>query len=240
MRAEEALGVRWYKLLLERAAERTYARSAVVWREGTVTEGLFLLDSGVLRLTREAGGGQQVVLGEAAAPAAILTPGLFDGGPNCTTAKAVAECIVHVVARASLLHLCHDNPDLLLELTAALSWRDRRAADFIDLVTIGTVRHRVARLLFDLRRQAGSTRLALPHSHGTLAQSLGTVREVLFRSLKHLQSEGVLQFRGSEIVIEDEQALREAAGISHDADPVFDHHATSPTPRYFAVPLRRS
>jgi CRP-like cAMP-binding protein len=238
MRLAETLDARWYKLLLHRAHERTCARTCALWIEGAPTEGLLLLESGTLRLTRKDKCGQQIAVGEESAPAAILTPGLFDGGLNCITARALTDCTVHVVARSSFLTLCQQNPDLLLQVTTALSQRDRRTADFIDLVTVGNVRQRVARLLIDLMRQSGSTRIALPHSQGTLAQSLGTVREVLFRSLKHLQSEGVLRFRGNEIVIENEQALSEAADSVHDADPVFDLHATTPTPRYLALLLR--
>jgi CRP/FNR family transcriptional regulator len=237
MRLAETLDARWYKLLLHRAEERTCARTCALWIEGAPTEGLFLLESGTLRLTRKDRCGQQIAVGEESAPSAILTPGLFDGGPNCITAIALTDCTVHVVARSSFLALCQQNPDLLLKLIAALCRRDRRTADFVDLVTVGNVRQRVARLLLDLMRQNGNKRLALPHSHGTLAQTLGTVREVLFRSLKHLQSEGVLRFRGSEIVIEDEQALSQAAGNHDDADLVFDRHATSPTPRYLALLL---
>jgi CRP/FNR family transcriptional regulator len=237
MRLAEDLDARWRKLLLSRAAQRACACGDVLWIEGAATEGLFLLDTGTLRLTRAANGGQQAVVGEESAPAAILTPGLFDGGPNCTTAKAVTRCIVYVVPRSSLLALCHEHPELLLKLTSALSSRDRRAADFIDLVTAGTVRRRVARLLMDLMLQGGSNRLALPGSQGALAQSLCTAREVLFRTLKQLQSEGVLRFRASEIVVDDERALREAAGITQDADPVFDRHAASPSPRYVALRL---
>jgi CRP-like cAMP-binding protein len=207
--------------------------------EGSTTDGLFLLRDGTLRFTRQDDSSHDTVLGEETGPAAILTPGLFDGGLNCTTATAVTDCTVHLVRRTALLDLCHETPDLLLTLTAALSRRDRRTADFIDLVTVADVRQRVARLLLDLCHQCGATRLVLPHSHSTLAQSLGTVREVLFRSLKHLQAAGVLRFRGGDIVIEDECGLRDAAGVRGDVDPVFDRDAAPPTPCYLALLLRR-
>jgi CRP-like cAMP-binding protein len=233
MQPVETLDLRWYRLLLGRAAEQIYARNSILWKEGDATEGLFLLDSGALRLTRETGDSHANVLGEESGPAAILTPGVFDGGPNCTSARAVTDCFVRLLPRPELLDLCHENPDLLLKMAAALSCRDRRTAEFIDLVTVASVRQRVAHLLLDLMRQNGTQHLELPYSHSTLAQGLGTVREVLFRSLKQLQSEGVLHFRGSDIIVENARALREAAGISDR--PVFTRYATSPTPRYLAL-----
>jgi CRP-like cAMP-binding protein len=238
MQPAETLGVRWYRLLLGQAAEHIYVRNSVLWTEGSVTEGLFLLESGTLRLTGDTGNSHANVLGEESGPAAILTPGLFDGGPNCTSARAITDCLVHLVPCRKLLALCRENPDLLWKMAAALSCRDRRTADFIDLVTVASVRQRVARLLFDLMRENGTVHLELPHSHSILAQNLGTVREVLFRSLKQLQCEGVLHFRGGEIVVENERALREAAGISDR--PVFTRHATSPTPRYLALVVGRT
>jgi CRP/FNR family transcriptional regulator len=239
MRPAVELGDRSYGLLLDRSTERAYARGCVIWTEGAITEGLFLFESGTVRLSRENDDGRNTTVGEESAPAAILTPGLFDGGPNCTTAKAVTDCGVHVVAHNRLVGLWHENPELLLTLACALSCRDRRTAVFIDLVTVATVRQRVARLLLDLMRQSRTRHLGLPHSQATLAQTLGTVREVLFRSLKQLQSEGVLRFRGAEIVIENEQALRAAAGNCHCIEPVFDGHATPPTPCYVALLLTR-
>ena len=153
MRVAGTVGAEWYRLLLRGAAERIYERTAVLWGEDSATEGLFLIDAGAVRLTRKVIGDRQIVVGEKPSPTAIITPGLFDGGLNCTTAKAMTNCVVHVLPRSRLIRLCHESPDLLLKLIVPFSGRDRRAADFMDLVMIGSVRQRVARLLLDVARQ---------------------------------------------------------------------------------------
>jgi CRP/FNR family transcriptional regulator len=76
---------------------------------------------------------------------------------------------------------------LLLRLLTDISRRVRQTSDFIDLITVGSIRQRVARVLIDLVDECGNPAINLPCSQAKLGRSIETVREVVFWPLKHLQ-----------------------------------------------------
>ena len=97
---------------------------------------------------------------------------------------------------------------LLLELS-------ERAAAFVAEIggsAFGTVRQRIARHLLDLasERQRGSG-LVAPISQQHLADAVGTVREVVVRTLRELRREGLLETaRGGITITAPERLLAEA------------------------------
>ena len=48
-----------------------------------------------------------------------------------------------------------------------------------------------------------------------MAALIGTAREMVGRSLKNLEEEGVIRMERNRIVIADEAALRKMAGVAH-------------------------
>jgi CRP/FNR family transcriptional regulator, cyclic AMP receptor protein len=97
---------------------------------------------------------------------------------------------------------------LLLELSA-------RVAAFTTEIggsAFSTVRQRVARHLLDLATQGqNSSELTAPVSQQKLADAVGTVREVVVRTLRDLRREGLLETRRGGIgVLAPERLLAEA------------------------------
>src|SRR6266511_2293016 len=94
------------------------------------------------------------------------------------------------------------------------SIRRRRSAWQIGTSTFASVRQRIARHLLDLasERQRGSE-LVAAISQQDLADAVGTVREVVVRSLRELRHEGMLQTgRGGVAITAPERLLDVADG----------------------------
>ena len=224
----------WFHALAQRAARREYVCGEVFFEEREPANELFLLSTGTVRLTRRTSSGESIVVGEETAPCILITPGVFDGGNNCVTAAAASDGLAHVLEAGTFKRFCMDHPNVLLQLLTDFSRRIRQTSEFIDLVTVGSIRQRVARVLLDLVDDCGDAAINLPCSQAKLALSIGTVREVVFRHLKHLQSEGVLHFHGSEIVVDNLGALQVAAGAPIGSSHVFGPYATPAIPAYIA------
>jgi CRP/FNR family transcriptional regulator len=71
---------------------------------------------------------------------------------------------------------------------------------------------RLARLLLELRNQAGSDEFAMTLTHQELASRLGTVREVVSRNLARFRAEGLLQMQGQRLKVLD------AGGLEREAE----------------------
>lgn len=164
------------------------------------------------------------------APAAIITAGLLDGGLNGATAVARSDCTARILLREAFMAFCRRHPDLALRLMSEIGTHLRRMAAFVDLVTAAGIQQRLARVLLDLRDEAGSEQFALPCGQAELAARLGTVRELIYRHLKLLEARGVLRFAGKQIVVTDSAALLCAAGVSIVTEHVFEPHAAPPHP----------
>ena len=217
------------------AVKHIHTKGDVVFSEDFSAEGLYLLARGSLRLTCKSALGGSLILREQTAPAAIVSLGLLDGGPNCATATASSESMTYVLLRDAFLRLCHDNPDVTIRLLGEIAGHLRRTSAFIDLVTATGTCQRLARALLELMEEAGSPSFELPSTHAELACRLGTVRELIYRNLKALESRGVLQFSGKQIVVHDAVALRSAAACSTGAAHMFEAHAGSPIPACFVL-----
>lgn len=188
------------------------------------------------RLAKALGG--SVVRREQTAPAALMTAGLFDGGLNWATASASSGCTIYVLRRKPFVRFCRRNPHLTIRLLSEVGGHLRRTSAFIDLITAGGTCQRPARVLLDLMDEGGSARFALPYSHAELGARLGTVRELIYRNLKLIESRGVLQFSGKEIT-ERVAALSAVARVYSGAVRVFESQAAPPIPACFVVEALR-
>lgn len=220
--------------LAQRIGSRLFASGELLFSENEQVDSLFVVSSGVVRLSRRTSSGESIRIGEESAPCVLITPGLFDRGSNCATAAAATDVSAYVLRPRAFKLFCRQHPNILLCLLAEISRRLRQTSEFIDLVTVGSIRQRVARALLDRMNECGSPVFHLPCSQAKLALSIGTVREVVFRHLKQLQSEGVLHFHGSEFVVDDLRSLQAAAGGKIGSAQIFGPHTTPSIPAYMA------
>lgn len=222
--------------LAKTAVVARFSAGEVFFNQDERADRMFMLTAGAVSLTRRSLTGQAMPIGQEIAVRALITPGLFDGGSAHVTATALGNCAALIVPASAFAALCSKYPEIPFSVLAEFSRCMRRATDFIDLLTIGSIRQRVARVLFDLVDESGASALHLPCTQAKLALSIGTVREVVFRHLKQMQSEGVLHFHGSAIVIDDLAALRLAAGAPPGSEHVFGPRATPSIPAYIVHP----
>ncbi len=231
----EGLGRRRCDLLTRHAIEREYARGEIACREDSPSDGLLILAQGSLRLSVATGLGNPVLMRVQAAPAAIITAGLLDGGPNGVTAVASCPCVMHVVLRDSFIRYCGRHPDLLIRLVTEIGGHLRRTSAFIDLIIATGTRQRLARALLDLMDEAGTSEFVLPCNHAELAARLGTVRELIYRNLKLLEARGILSFSGKHIAVTDAVGLMSEAGRPAGSPHVFESHGALPNPACFIL-----
>ena len=112
--------------------ESTYRPGSVMLSEGEQGLGLFILTKGSVRITRKhSPDGAEQVLGTAGAGDVIGEMALLDDLPRSATVTAVDEVTVLKLPlwefRRFLRHSLKNDPDVGLDLLAALSRRLRRA-----------------------------------------------------------------------------------------------------------------
>jgi CRP/FNR family transcriptional regulator len=138
-----------------------------------------------------------------------LVPAL-DGGANPVTVDAVTSTTLYYVPCAECRQILADHCDLAHAVLEHLATEVRRLSDMVESLALHSVRTRLARFLLDYAE--GRT----PARHWTqeeIAAHIGTVREMVGRTMRDLAQDGLIRReRGRIIVVDRARLQREAVG----------------------------
>jgi CRP/FNR family transcriptional regulator len=193
------------------AIPRTFGPGEFLFHEGEPCQGLYVLTSGAVKIIKTTPSGRQILLGIEAAPSTVAEVPVFDGGAYPATVQAIEETQVLLILKRDFTELCHRSPGLALKFLEVFGRRLRQLVGLVELVTFGSVRQRLARMLLEFAEGARMEAFALPATHEELASRLGTVREVVTRNLSRFQAEGFVRVQRREIEVLDRQGLEAEA-----------------------------
>jgi CRP-like cAMP-binding protein len=195
-----------------RAVPRHYLAGECVFNEGESCAGLYVVESGHVRIFKSSAGGREQVLSIDGAGASVAELPVFDGGNYPASVAAVDDATLLFISKQDFQALCLTHPQVALKVLRVVGARLRRLVGIIEELSFTTVRHRLVSLLLRLakkegKRDAGGTSIALPASNQELASQIGTVRELVSRNLSRLQAEGLIQMNGRSVVIRNLKSL---------------------------------
>lgn len=199
------------------ATKRSYARGEILFTEGESASGFFLVATGSVKLSKISPDGKEKVLHFAYAGETFAEAAFFGDGRYPAEARALEKVEALYFPRDAFMGLLERNPRFSLNLIVTLSLSVRRFARQIEELTFAEVPTRLAAYLIELAEKKsttfqGKTYLDLEIKKGELASHLSTVSETLSRSLKRLKDEGVIDVKGSRVVIHNMPRLKEIAG----------------------------
>jgi CRP/FNR family transcriptional regulator len=197
--------------LAARAIERRYQAGEILYTAGSKPGGLLVVTAGRVRIVRGRGGRQHLVHEELPG-GALGEVAIFDGGNYPATAIAAEPTRCVLIPQGVLLAIMTDHPEVALLFLRRLAERTRLLVDRLDAVVAQEVAGRVARLILQRHREAGVEVFTLGSTQHEVAEAVGTVREVLVRSLRQLRNRGVIESAGrGRLRVRDVQALTDLA-----------------------------
>ena len=187
--------------LAARTSRKRFQKGELLFAEGDPRTDLFLVASGKIRIFKLSSSGREQVLPWKAAGSSFAELPVFDGGNYPAAASAMENAEVLSISRKDFQVFAVSTPEVGLKVIAVDGSRLRRLVGIIEELSFTTVRQRLIALLL---KQAGAARtpsgeevrVELTKSHQDLAAELGTVRELVSRSLSRLQAEGFLEVEG--------------------------------------------
>lgn len=179
-------------VLVTLATERSYTADEVIFTAGSPANGLYLVMDGGVRVVRGRRDRQHVVHVEKSGGTLGEVP-LFAGGGYPATAIASEACRCIILSHSALRAAVASSPDFAFLLLERLAQRVRGLVERLDRVTSQTVPARLAKYLLDRRRAGSASQLvSLGVTQAQLAEELGTVREIVVRSLRTLCDQGLI------------------------------------------------
>jgi CRP-like cAMP-binding protein len=187
-------------------------RGEILSFEGERSEAIYTVVSGVVKTYKTSTDGKEQIF-------RIVRPGgTFNDAPvlgdslNLVTAEAMSAVELYGVKQADMAALIAEYPAVARNAIVQLS---RRVQDLVTLVEDFSFLHvtgRVAKMLLTYLQPDGAEHPRLTQQE--MAALIGTAREMVGRSLKNLEDEGIIRMERSRIVIADEPALRKMAGVA--------------------------
>lgn len=198
--------------LAQRAVQRHYSSGEIVFGEGEPCAGLYVVQSGHVRIFKTSVNGREQVLNIDGPGSSVAELPVFDGGNYPASVAAVDDATLLFVSKQDFQSLCLAHPQVALKVLRVVGARLRRLVGIIEELSFTTVRHRLASFLLHSAQRQGKetsvgTEILLPASNQELASQIGTVRELVSRNLSRLQAAGLIQMDGRTVLILNRKGL---------------------------------
>ena len=182
----------------------------VIFIEGEPAEKLYFLARGWVKATRmSVDGREQAMLfleaGEIFGDVAVFTQTSYPG-----TVVALEDVDVWVLPADEFMRLLSQDVVLAMAIIRRLSERVQHYVGIVEDLSLRSVEARLANTLLQ-HAEKQDVQWIVPRRHWTtfdeMATRLGTVRDVLSRALKTLETDGLLKVEKNQIIVLDRQGL---------------------------------
>ncbi|MEM9074696.1 MAG: Crp/Fnr family transcriptional regulator [Myxococcota bacterium] len=202
--------------LAEAAEVRKAPKGAPLFSEGQDAEGLWVVRTGEVKLTKSGRDGREQIIYLARPGKAIVEGVRFDGGAYPASAIAMRAASAILISNDFLSTLGERHPRIIRMLVDLRAKRTDRTLQLVSDLSLRTVPARLASFLCTLvamREAKGqdAKNLVRDLTTETVAGRLGTVREEISRGLAYLERQGALSVSPDLIEVKDLTRLEQIA-----------------------------
>jgi CRP/FNR family transcriptional regulator len=195
--------------LAEAAIRRTYAPDETVFLSGEPCRAVYFIVRGQVRVYRLSTGGQKQVLAVLGPGQAFNTvPPFLEEAVSHATAEALTTVTLYAIRKADYLRLMRECPNLAMVVLREFAQRLDHLTGLVEDLALHSVTGRLARFLL---QQGEGESVARQWTQAEIAEQLGTVRDVVGRSLRGFEDRGLIRMERGQIVLLDRKALEEEA-----------------------------
>jgi CRP/FNR family transcriptional regulator, cyclic AMP receptor protein len=185
-------------------SRRSFPRSTTIIAAGDMTDSLYVVISGRLKVMMTDDDGGEVIL-------AILGPneffgemGLLDDHPRSASVVAIEPCELLSLAKRDFKKCMAENFEMTMTVLRGIVKRLREADKKIGSLALMDVYGRVARLLLEMSETIDGQKVVTKKlAKQDIAKMIGASREMVSRVMKDLQTGGFIEVRGGSIFLKD-------------------------------------
>ena len=198
---------------------KVFARGKDIFKENTYPQGVYVLDSGKVKIYQKTAGGFQQIMnihiaGEIFGYRPLLCDEKFP-----VSATAIESCVVSFIPKKYFFLLLRRSGTLSTLLLRFLSFEFTVWVNTISNVTQRSVRERLLLNLLILVEKYRIKKLwpvEITLSRADFASLIGTSNETLARIIKGLKQDHYISFRGRTIIINGPEQLKKITNLIHD------------------------
>jgi CRP-like cAMP-binding protein len=196
---------------------RVAASGAFLFHKDDPGQHLLVIHKGRVKIVTEAADGREVTL-NLLGPGAVFGEMAFaDGGKRTASAVTTEPCELLAFSRRQFLPFLTSQPDMMLQMLAALCERARWLAESFEDSAFLELAPRLAKRLLFLSASFGfdtprGRRLAVSLPHRELATHMNVTRESINRLIQKWRQEGIIEEHRGIVVLQDIKRLEALAG----------------------------
>ncbi len=188
---------------------RTYESGETIIFEGDPCQAAYFVARGRVRVYRLSPAGREQVLASLGPGQSFNTvPPFQPEGVNHATVEALTEVTVYAFFSADLRRLVSETPELALALLQDFAGRLDHLTNLVEDLALRTVRGRLARFLLEHANEKGAVRR---WTQDEIAVRLGTVRDMVGRTLRAFADAGLVRMDRQRVVLLDREGLEAEA-----------------------------
>jgi CRP-like cAMP-binding protein len=207
--------------LLKLGRRRVLNRGQTVFNQGAKHDGIYLIDSGRIRVFYTSPLGREITLAYWQAGNFVGGPEVFDSGVHQWSGVAASNASVVQLPGKELRRLVGEMPNLAIGLIEGLSFKGKCYSTLAQMLGTRSITQRLAHLLLHLVDLYGvktpeGTLIAAAFTHADLAHMVGATRQWVTISLKRMQDKSIVLTRASQIIVCKPESLIAMKGQASD------------------------
>jgi CRP-like cAMP-binding protein len=217
----EKLTLRERELVLKQGRRKVLNRGQTIFSQGAKHDGIFLIESGRVRVFYSSPLGREITLAYWHAGNFVGGPEVFDTGIHQWSGVASSNCSVVQLPGKELRTLASEIPNLAIGLIEGLAFKGKCYSALAQMLGTRSITQRLAHLLLHLMDLSGvedpdGTVIAAAFTHADLAHMVGATRQWVTISLKRMQEKRIVLTKRSQIVVCLPNILEEMRGQAAD------------------------
>jgi CRP/FNR family transcriptional regulator len=185
--------------------EKTYLRGETVFHEGGRPERLIVVWRGAVKIYKLGASGREQIIEIEGPGRSVAELPLLDGLPYPASCAALEDSLLLTMPATTFHRLLSREPAMARAVIGNLAGRLRRMVSLIQEISLKDVRGRLAGLLLELAGDGDTVELSLTHQE--IAARIGTVREIVSRTLGRMVQDGALRLEGRTVTLVDRARL---------------------------------
>ena len=192
--------------------KRVAADESILW-EGEEMDVLYFVISGLLKLFATSAEGREFIVRIAYGGDSINDDAIFDEGTSVLSAMTMSPVVLYGLRRQDVDRILSAHPQVGSAITGVFAARQRYLVRLATNLVFKNVTGRLAHLLLekDQLARAGATDVKVTQQE--MASMIGTVREIVGRSLQELETTGAVTLKQNRIAIADRDRLLELSVV---------------------------
>lgn len=197
---------------------KKFKKNAMVFFENDAYAGLYAVLLGSVKVFKNTPDGKEFIVHLLYPYSLVADVPMFGGGNYPANAQTMEATTLLFLPKRDFLEYLEHAPALTHKLLAGFAKRIRTLSQQLENLTLHDVSCRFARFLIGRIEEANRENQAQPmiklHAQkSVIAAHLGTVIETLSRTLRTLQTEGIIRVNGSTVTVLDYGRLRKLAEL---------------------------